>query len=341
VSDAPPPAPAPDASSAPAPDASPPAQTAPAPDASPLPVFSRALDEFLAFLAIEKGSSPLTIEAYGRDIRRYVIWLGEQGVRTLDGIGRELITGYLVELQSHTPPPAPASMKRLVSSLRTFHRFCLREGLATSDPTATLHLPKTPATLPEVLSVDQVTRLLDQRFAPTPTGVRDKALLEVFYGCGLRVSEAVGLERSALLFEEGFVRVTGKGNKERIVPLGGSALRALRAYLDKARELLHPRRVSAPPDGTAVFLNTRGRRITRQGVFGIVARYGERVDIRGLHPHVLRHSFATHLLQGGADLRAIQEMLGHADIATTQIYTHVDRSHIKAEYFNAHPRAQR
>jgi integrase/recombinase XerD len=300
----------------------------------------KELDEFLSYLAVEKGASPLTVEAYGRDLRRYLSWLAERGIDHINDINRALITDYLAELQISDPLPAPASVKRFVSSLRTFHRFCVREGLATGDPTATLRAPRTPSTLPQTLSAKQVTDLLDQRFSDTPAGTRDRALLEVFYGCGLRVSEAVGLDRTAVLFEDGFLRVTGKGNKERVVPIDGTALRALAAYLATARDLLHPRRMSAPPDGIAVFLNTRGRRITRQGIFGIVAHYGALVGIESLHPHTLRHSFATHLLEGGADLRTIQELLGHADIATTQIYTHVDRTHIRAEYLAAHPRAR-
>jgi integrase/recombinase XerD len=299
----------------------------------------RALEEFLSYLAVEKGSSKLTVEAYGRDLTRYLVWLGEQGVKRVDKIDREAITGYLIERQTAIPPPAAASHKRLVSSIRSFHRFCVREGLATGDPTATLRLPRTSATLPYALSIEQVTGLLEQPFPPTPTGARDRALLEVMYGCGLRVAETVGLDRTAIISDEGFLRVTGKGNKERVVPIGEAALRSLETYLSTARGRLHPRRVSAPPDGMAVFLNARGRRITRQGVFNIVRDYGIRSGIEGLHPHTLRHSFATHLLEGGADLRTIQELLGHADIATTQIYTHVDRTHIREEYLSAHPRA--
>jgi integrase/recombinase XerD len=303
----------------------------------------KALDEFLSYLVVERGSSELTIEAYERDLRRYLIWLNEQGVADPDEIRRELITDYLIELQAKTPPPAPASQKRLVSSLRSFHRFCVREGFAVADPTATLRLPKVPATLPQALSIQKVTELLDQDFSATPAGLRDKAMLEVFYGCGLRVTELVGLNRTAILFGEAdgsYLRVTGKGNKERVVPLSGEALRSLETYLRAGRASLRPQRSSAPPDGIAVFLNARGRRITRQGVFGIVERYGTLVGIKGLHPHTLRHTFATHLLEGGADLRAIQELLGHADIATTQIYTHVDRSHIREEYLSTHPRAR-
>jgi integrase/recombinase XerD len=300
----------------------------------------RALDEFLSYLAVEKGSSKLTIEAYGRDLARYLAWFGERGVHEVDAISREAITDYLIELQTNTPAPAPASQKRFVSSLRSFHRFCVRDGLATGDPTAALHSPKTPAALPHALGIEEVKTLLDQQFPSTPAGLRDQALLEVMYGCGLRVAELVGLDRTAILSREGFLRVRGKGNKERVVPIGGVAARALAAYLGAGRELLHPKRVGAPFDGLAVFLNVRGRRLTRQGVFDIVRQYGERVGIEGLHPHTLRHSFATHLLEGGADLRTIQELLGHSDISTTQIYTHVDRSHIREEYLLAHPRAR-
>jgi integrase/recombinase XerD len=316
------------------------------PEDSPSGVLAESLGEYLSYLAVERGYSALTIEAYGRDLRRYLAWTEQQGsggdretVCTIDEIDRELITAYLIERQQSDPAPAPATIKRLISAIKSFHRFCVRESLATRDPAALLRLPKLPALLPEVLSIAQVTSLLDQGFPSTPAGARDCAMLEVLYGCGLRVSELIGLDRSSVLAEEGYVRVRGKGDKERVVPLGGTALRSLCAYLTHAREMLHPQRLSAPPDGSAVFLNARGRRITRQGVFGIVEHYGALVGMAGLHPHMLRHSFATHLLEGGADLRTIQEMLGHADIATTQIYTHVDRRHIREEYLSTHPRA--
>jgi integrase/recombinase XerD len=300
----------------------------------------RALDEFLSYLVVERGVSPLTVAAYGHDLGRYLRRFAEQGTDEVGRIGREGITAYLMEVQAQDPAPAPASLKRLVSSLKSFHRFCVREGIAPGDPTATLRLPRVPAALPDVLGIEQVTALLDQGFPPTPVGTRDKAVLEVLYGCGLRASELVGLDRTAVLLDEGCLRVVGKGNRERIAPLDGTARTALEAYLGTARALLHPRRTAAPVDGIAVFLSTRGRRITRQAVFGIVRQYGALVGIDGLHPHTLRHSFATHLLEGGADLRAIQEMLGHVDIATTQIYTHVDRTHLKAEYLSTHPRAR-
>ena len=301
------------------------------------PAFRFPFVEFTAYLAVEKGASPKTVEAYSRDLRYYFTWLDSQGITSLENANRELITTYLLEL--YEKGVAPASIKRTVATFKSFYKFCVRESLVSHDPTSTLRLPRVPSRLPEVLSIEQMSMLLDQVFPSTPAGSRDKAMLEIFYGCGLRVSELIALDRSAVLVEEGYLRVTGKGNKQRVVPIGGAALRSLIEYLSSSREHLHAKRTSAPPDGIAVFLNTRGRRISRQGVFNIVEQYGRQVGLNGLHPHVLRHSFATHLLEGGADLRAIQEMLGHADISTTQLYTHVDRSHLREEYLTTHPRA--
>ncbi len=301
------------------------------------PAFARALKEYLTYLAFEKGSSKLTLEAYGRDLERYLIWMSKSGANDLDEIERDQVSEYLVQMQ--TLELAPATIKRQVASIKSFHKFCVRDGSSTKDPTAAMRLPKIPDLLPDTLSIQQVCTLLDQSFPDTPAGVRDSAMLEVLYGCGLRVSELVGLDRQAVLLDEELLRVTGKGDKQRVVPISGTALKALSAYLSGARSDLHPKRSVKPIDGIAVFLNTRGKRITRQGVFKIVDKYGRLVGIDDLHPHTLRHSFATHLLEGGADLRAIQEMLGHSDISTTQIYTHVDRSHIREEYLSTHPRA--
>ncbi|MDR3314922.1 MAG: tyrosine recombinase XerD [Coriobacteriales bacterium] len=301
-------------------------------------VFKGALRDFLSYLAVERGSSELTIEAYGRDLRRYLGWFTQGGVDDFSGITREQIGYFLGELQDLGY--APASIDRTASAIKSFHRFAVRDGLTSDDPSALLRLPKTPDLLPTALSIEQVMGLLDQSFPATPAGVRDKALLELLYGCGLRVSELCGLDLLALSLEEGQLRITGKGNKTRMVPLSGTALEALETYLRTARGGLHPARVLAPVEGSAVFLNQRGGRITRQGVFLIVKRYGVAVGIADLHPHTLRHSFATHLLEGGADLRSIQELLGHANITTTQIYTHVDRSHIREEYLSTHPRAR-
>ena len=222
--------------------------------------------------------------------------------------------------------------------MRSFHKFCVREGITEVNPVASVPLPKVPSRLPEAKSIEEIGRLLDQPFPDTPAGIRDHAMLEVLYGCGLRVSELVGLDYGSLLTEEGLVRVHGKGGKDRLVPIMGTAASALANYLVEGRP--HLRSKASPQDPHAIFLNARGGRISRRSVCKIVERYGHKVGIEGLHPHTLRHSFATHMLEGGADLRVLQEMLGHSDISTTQIYTHVDRSHIREEYLSTHPRAK-
>ena len=279
--------------------------------------IERAIADHRAWLAVEKGSAALTVEAYGYDLRSYCRWLTSQGLNDLDQITSETPSRYLMEMAE--VGYAASSQERAAAALRSFHRFCLREGLSTGDPSATMALPKKPVLLPDTLAVETIGNLLDQEFADTPAGLRDKAILEVLYGCGLRVSELTGLDRSMVFFNEQFIRVTGKGNKDRLVPISGKALEALAAYLAGGRPFLHTRREVSPAEPNAVFISVRGHRLTRQAVFSLVAEYGDRVGIRNLHPHMLRHSYATHLLEGGADLRSIQELLGHASIATTQI----------------------
>lgn len=291
--------------------------------------------EYIAYLSIERGSSPLTVSAYERDLRSYAEFLESQGVASLSRIDRDAVLAYEAELVGSGL--APATIERRVSAIKGFHRFLVREGISAKNPTDSLRLPKVPDTLPDVLSVEQVDRMLSQPFDDDAAGLRNRAILEVLYGCGLRVSELTGLDSGGLLLDEGFLRVVGKGSKERVAPIAGAAADALRDYLERGRpELAKP---YAKPT-SAVFLNARGGRLTRQSVHAIVARAGLSIGVENLHPHTLRHSFATHLLSGGADLRVIQEMLGHSDISTTQIYTHVDRAHIHDEYISAHPRAQ-
>ncbi|MGN0073210.1 MAG: site-specific tyrosine recombinase [Coriobacteriales bacterium] len=307
----------------------------PQPDPGP---FKTALEEFLVYLTAERGFSRATVEAYRRDLSDYLDFLHRDcGLSTLDCAQRSLVTDYLEDLEQRGY--AASSVNRHMAAAKSFHRFCVREGLTQADPVSSVPLPKRPQRLPESLSVVQVGRLLDQDFPQTPAGMRDHAMLELLYGCGLRVSELTGLDIASLLLEDGLLRVRGKGGKERAVPLMGCALTSLEDYLDEARPQLRCAKVLRPQDPAAVFLNTRGGRITRRSVMSLVERYGRNVGLEGLHPHLLRHSFATHMLQGGADLRMLQEMLGHSDISTTQIYTHVDRSHIRAEYLAAHPRA--
>jgi len=300
--------------------------------------FSTALNEYLAWLTAERGASILTIEAYNHDLKMYQNWLsGAIDVHRLADITNELPSLYVMELAE--VGYAVSSQQRTAAAIRSFHRFCLREDLCENNPAATLALPKKSLALPKTLPIESVAALLDQDFPVSPIGYRDKAMLEILYGCGLRVSELTGLDRLQLLLPDGYLRVIGKGDKERLVPIGGAALTALNDYLAYSRPHLHTLSELEPRDTSAVFVNARGQRISRQSVFLIVVGYGKKVGIDKLHPHMLRHSFATHLLDGGADLLSIQKLLGHASVATTQIYTHVDISHIRAEYLAAHPRA--
>lgn len=290
--------------------------------------------EYLDYLRIERGSSPLTVEAYANDLRDYTAFLKGKGISGVDEIERGTVASFEADLFSRGY--AASSIERRISVLKGFHRFLVREGYTRRNPADTLPLPKTPDRLPDVLSVEQVDEMLSQPLEPGPAPLRDRAILEVMYGCGLRVSECSGLDMSDTMLDEGCLRVVGKGGKERIAPIAGAALRALVVYLEQARPALA--KPFAKPTA-AVFLNARGGRLTRQGMHAIVADAGRTIGIANLHPHTLRHSFATHLLEGGADLRVIQEILGHSDISTTQIYTHVNRSHIRKEYLGAHPRA--
>lgn len=298
------------------------------------PEWRAAVGEYVAHLRVERGSSPRTVSAYEHDLRAYAAFLIDARVLSPAEITRDDITAYEAELYARGL--APSTVKRCVSVVKGFHRFLVLEGVSKQNPAAALPLPKIPETLPDVLSVQQIDAMLSEPHDGSPAALRNVALLEVLYGCGLRVSEACGLDLGDLALEEGYVRVVGKGGKHRIAPISGAAERALTRYLNEARaELVKP---YTKPTG-AVFLNARGGRLSRQSVHAIVARAGLTIGISNLHPHTLRHSFATHMLEGGADLRVIQEILGHSDISTTQIYTHVNRSHIRAEYLHAHPRA--
>ena len=295
--------------------------------------LAHACAEYLDYLSVERGSSPNTVEAYGRDLGRYLAYLAQDGVTRPDEVTRGEIRGHIETLED--VGLSPASVERAVSAIKGFHRFMVAEQITDVHPTAELPLPAKPSRLPDVISREQAAALLDQPFPRTSPGQRDRAMLEVLYGCGLRVSELCGLDQRDVVLEEEVLRVFGKGSKERVVPVMGTAAATLAGYLDEWRSGLVGR-TSVP----AVFLNMRGGRISRQSVHLIVERYGRMVGIEGLHPHTLRHSFATHLLEGGADLRIVQELLGHANISTTQLYTHVDRTHVRMAYLCAHPRAQ-
>jgi len=296
-----------------------------------------SIDDYLGHLAVERGASPHTLSAYSRDLSEYEQFLTARGVASPDEVRREDVTAFVAALRARGL--APSSVERKVASVKGLHKFLVREGLTQNHPTARVPLPRVPERLPDVVSIEDVDRLLSQPFADGPLGLRDRAMLETLYGCGLRVSELVGLDSSDVDAAEGFVRVFGKGGKERFVPIAGIALHAVDAYVKRGRPFIRPKR-SVGSAESALFLNSRGGRISRQAVHRMVRNYGSRVGLKALHPHTLRHSFATHLLEGGADLRALQEMLGHADISTTQVYTHVDRRHVREEYLSTHPRAR-
>lgn len=297
--------------------------------------MDQIIEEYFAYLAIERGASPLTIDAYSKDLSIYRDFLDTRGKTTLERIERDDILAFQKSLLDQGS--AISTIERRLSAVKGLHRFALRENYVKADPAQAIPLPKKPARLPDVLSIDQISTLLDSIDTSTIIGKRDAAILEVLYGCGLRVSELVNLDRAQVLIEDGFLRVFGKGSKERMVPISGIAFDRMVEYLNDVRpELVNPN----APANDALFLNARGGRLSRQSIHKIVANAGLSIGVKNLHPHTLRHSFATHLLEGGADLRSIQDMLGHADIATTQIYTHVQMTHIKEEYLAAHPRAK-
>lgn len=302
--------------------------------------IDEVIEEYIYYLRIERGASQNTVDEYTRDLEAYQDHLGALGITDVDAIDSNAIIDFEVSLSKDGY--APASVKRKMSAVRGLHKFILSEEYSDKSPIDALKLPKVPQKLPVVLSISDVASMLDMMEADTPLQIRDKALMEVLYGCGLRVSEACGLDSTSLHLDDGFIVAMGKGSKERLVPISGTALASLEAYLYQGARAELSLKAKVPKQGDigAVFLNARGGRLTRQGVFGIVRKTGEESGIEALHPHTLRHSFATHMLEGGADLRVIQQILGHASISTTQIYTHVDRQHIREEYLAAHPRAK-
>ena len=294
---------------------------------------ARMLRAFLQFITAERGLSANTLAAYRRDLERYVRFLErKRGGALPRSATKEDVAVFFAWLRGQKL--APSSIARTMSAVRVFHRFLLTEGLADSNPTINLDTPKLERSLPEVLTRNEVERLLNVPDLGTPLGIRDRAMLECAYATGLRVSELIGLDTRHLFFDQGYVRVIGKGNKERLVPIGRKAIEYIGLYLGKVRPKLR-----SADSGTTLFLNWRGRSLTRMAFWVMLKRYCEQAGItKQVSPHTLRHSFATHLLEGGADLRAVQEMLGHSSIATTQIYTHVDREHLKAMHRQFHPR---
>ncbi len=292
-----------------------------------------ALDLFLAQVGVEMGLAENRVAAYGRDVRRYVEHLGALGVGAWEAVTRTEIQAHLSELVRRGL--SPRSQARALSAIRSLHRLLLAERLTPVDPADEIEAPRPGRRLPGLLSHDEVDRLLAAPDPRSAAGRRDRAMLELLYATGLRVSELVGLQLNDVNLETRVLIARGKGNKERIVPVGAPAAAAVKAYLATAREpLLRGRR------SKDLFVTPRGGRMTRQGFAKILDRCARRAGIRRrISPHKLRHSFATHLLEGGADLRAVQAMLGHADVSTTQIYTHVDRTHVKRLHARYHPRA--
>jgi integrase/recombinase XerD len=305
--------------------------------ASPAQPYEHLVLDFLAYLEFERGLSRNTLEAYRSDLLQFGDWLRRTGrdPLVLDHAGLAEFVSELALGRDGKPPAKPATLQRKVACLRSFHRHLRRTGLIQDDPTALLKAPRQSRKLPQVLSRDEIARLLAQPEGSEPPALRDRALLEVMYACGLRASEAIDLEVSDLDLDARVLRARGKGNKERLVPVGSAAARALSVYLARGRPRLVGDRYES-----RLFVNHRGAGLTRQGLYKIVQRYAAAAGLASkMSPHTLRHTFATHLLAGGCDLRSLQEMLGHADVATTQLYTHLSADRLKDVYFEAHPRA--
>ncbi len=296
-------------------------------------------EEYLSWLRVERGRAASTGEAYRRDLSRFIGWLDDGG-ETAEGVTTERLGAYVKDLQDLGL--SAKTVARAFVVVRNYYRFLVAEDLIDSDPSASVEMPPVPRGLPKPLSVDEVTQLIESIDTTTPSGLRDSAIVEVLYGTGMRISELVGLSLSALDLTARLARVIGKGDKERIVPIGNHAALALERWLTiDGRETMVPADWRRRDDSDAVFLNRRGGRLTRQGAWGVVRKAGRAVGLdERLSPHVLRHSCATHMLDNGADIRTVQELLGHASISTTQLYTKVSTERLLAIYDQAHPRAK-
>jgi len=296
------------------------------------------IQAYLRFLQLEKSLAINSVESYERDIRRYASYLGDAGKQSFDEVKEQDISRFIRMLREIGL--SPKSIARNISSIKGLHKFLLGEGKTQDDPTQNIELPKIGKHLPDVLSVEEVIQILETADPTSPTAkkfvYRDRAILETLYATGMRVSELTGLKQHHLLEDQQLVRVFGKGSKERLVPIGNSALNWIEQYRKRERGMLAQHKKT----GDTLFLNSRGSSLSRVSVWKIVVEYTRRAGItKAIHPHTFRHSFATHLLEGGADLRSVQEMLGHADISTTQIYTHLDRELLKEQHKRYHPRA--
>lgn len=292
------------------------------------------VDTFLLHLKVERGLAKNTLESYRRDLNKFKNYLNRNGITTFQEVNRGLIMSFMEEL--HNQRRAAATISRNLAAIRSFYNFLVGDNLVSANPAAELDTPKIPKRLPNVLTEAQVVTLMEQPSPNNAAGMRDKAMLELLYATGIRVSELVDLNLRDVNLEMGFLRCLGKGSKERIVPMGRTAIEAVDTYLQHGRPKL-----TGKKEDTALFLNVHGGRLTRQGFWKILKKYVRQAGFQGdITPHTLRHSFATHLLENGADLRAVQEMLGHSDISTTQIYTQVTAIHLREVYQQAHPRAK-
>ncbi|MFD1862587.1 site-specific tyrosine recombinase XerD [Planococcus chinensis] len=294
-----------------------------------------ALDDYLHFLRVERQLAENTLVSYERDLKSYLQYLKEvEQLDSLRKVERVHILNHLRHLKETTK--TSRTVARHISSIRSFHQFLIRERVVDNDPTVHLEMPQMEKKLPNILSIEEVDALIEAPARDKANGIRDRAMLELLYASGMRVSECINLDIEDINLTMGFVRCFGKGGKERIIPLGKSALEACRSYLETARGQL----VKEGAATDSLFINQRGKRLTRQGCWKLLKQHAQKAGIqKELTPHTLRHSFATHLIENGADLRAVQEMLGHADISTTQIYTHVSKTRLKDVYSQFHPRA--
>jgi integrase/recombinase XerD len=317
-----------------------PAAAGAVPSGRPSPL-ANAVRSYLDHLAVERGLAPNTLASYRRDLRRYVAFAAAHGVTEPAQVTEQTVTDFLVALRqgdAEHPPLSSGSAARAVVAVRGLHRFFLREGLTAVDPARQVRPPTPPRRLPKAIAVEQVEALLRAAGADEgPRAVRDRALLEVLYGCGARISEAVGLDVDDVDLDGRVVRLRGKGGKDRVVPLGSYACQAVEAYLVRSRPVL----VAAGRGTPALFLNARGGRLSRQSAWTVLRAAADRagLDVE-VSPHTLRHSFATHLIDGGADVRVVQELLGHASVTTTQVYTLVTVDRLREVYATAHPRAR-
>jgi len=295
--------------------------------------MEKFLEEFIYHLAVERGLAANTLVSYRTDLNGYIAFCRQYGLVNMQQAGKDAIMSYLFQLQ--LKGRSPATISRQLAAIKSLYRFAVNEGVVNKDPAQELEAPKPAQRLPRILTVEEVDLLLSQPLVGEPAGLRDKAMLELLYATGLRVSELISLDLTSLHLENGFIRCFGKGSKERMVPLGDVATRFLREYLERGRCKLEKSGMTS-----ALFVNYRGKRLTRQGFWKIIKKYAAKAKINTvITPHTMRHSFATHLLENGADIRSVQEMLGHTDISTTQIYTHLTKKRVKEIYNHSHPRA--